>query len=314
MISPVAERIHDVIRVRGGHRPIAGGSFVKGTGYTPDRLATRVAQIDSRAFFASSGATQDVSLAHFRGPTLDQGQSGSCTGHGTSQAIYISRAAAGQPLPFFPSPRIAYAIVRVLELTQSSMALTDSGAMPSDLIAVVNKWGVAPIGFDAAHPTPDGRNSDIWSQADAPNVAENVNSKPSLLDLEQSSVTLSSVPLRVDEASPDFGAQIQKCLAAGIAGGVGIFVDTTNFMGWNPAQGPITKINLSDPDGGGHWLDIDYTYFRNGVQIVGGINSWSEQWPTPFGSVSSPMWLPGGWEMTLACLKTVISDCLFFKV
>jgi hypothetical protein len=307
----IRETIHTV--AARGHL-LLGGGFTKGSGYRPDRLVTRATQLDSRELFASSPVQRDVTLAPLRGPTLDQGQTGSCTGHGTAQAIYIAHAAAGKPIPFFPSPRVAYGIVRVLELARSGDVLTDIGAMPSDLITVVNKWGIAPIGFDSQCPTPDGRESDIWSSADVQGgQRENVNDKPSLLDLETAGLRLDTKVARVDEGTVDFGAQIQTLLENKCSLGVGIFVDTTNFMGWNPAKGPITQINVNDPQGGGHWLDLDYTYYSKGVQIVGGINSWSAEWPTIFGMSTSSLWLPGGWEMTLDCLKTVISDCLAYQ-
>jgi hypothetical protein len=281
-------------------------------GYIPDRLAVRITQQDSRELFDSS-ASGDVSLADFRGPNLDQGANGACTGAGTAQIVYVSTSASGNRLPFFPSPRIGYGIVRILELLDASMALTDSGAMPSDLIAVVNTWGIAPIGFGAQCPTPDGRNFDLWGPDD-PTVpgapSPNVNTKPSLLDLETAGLKLTMKPLRVDETSPDFGAQLTAGLNAKSAAGVGIFVDTA-FMQWDPSTGPITSINTSDSNGGGHWLELDYLYTLRGKRIVGGINSWG-QWNAPSANVDSPFWKPGGWEMTLDCLQSVCSDCLIF--
>jgi hypothetical protein len=282
-------------------------------GYIPDRLAVRITQQDSRELFDSS-ASGDVSLADFRGETLDQGQSGSCVGEGTAQILFVSASASGKPLPFFPSPRIGYGIVRILELLDASMALTDSGAMPTDMISVVPKWGIAPIGFDSQCPTPDGRRCDIWTPDDIFNLPNtpppNINTKPNLLDLETAGLVLPVKPLRVDETSPDFGAQLTAGLNAKSAAGVGIFVDTA-FMQWDPSTGPITSINTSDSNGGGHWLELDYLYTLRGKRIVGGINSWG-QWNAPSSNVDSPFWKPGGWEMTLDCLQSVCSDCLIF--
>ena len=289
------------------HVPLVGATRSYGIGYLPDRRVVRLAQRDSREFWAST-TIQEGSLASSRGPQLDQNQCGSCTGHGTAQAVFTSAAAAGHPMDKFPSPWACYGTVRELELTDSSQALTDSGAMPSDLITVATKWGFMPIGYGmtpALPPTPDGYYSDCWSG--------NVNDKPSLLQLEQSAMRLDFTAIRVDETAVDFGAQISAAIENKSAGGVGIFVDTTNFMQWDPSSGPINTINTADPNGGGHWLEFDYTYMLNGQQIVGGDNSWG-LWNPPSGAVSSPFWKPGGWEMTLACLRQVCSDCLVFQV
>ena len=290
----------------GYHMPLwhPGDKRHYGLGYLPDARKTRAFQIDSRAVHASAPIV-DGGLVDFRWSTvIDQNNCGSCTGHGTANALYTSHNAAGVPLPSFPSPRIGYGIVREIELPSASAPLTDSGAMPSDLVAVVNKWGIAPIGTGASYPSPRGYLSDVDET--------NVNIKPGLLDLETAGLLLQLTPLRIDESSPDFGAQISASIQAKAAMGVGIFVDTTNFMQWDPSSGPIKTINTNDPQGGGHWLELDYIYLLDGAPIVGGENSWSKDWAAPSGAVASPFWRPGGWEMTLDCLVGVCSDCLGF--
>jgi hypothetical protein len=294
------------------HRPFSVGAAQFGGGYLPDRVATRVTQLDSRSLFGSAPGADENSLAGLRVLITDQGRSGSCTFHGTPMAMWVSAAAVGRPLPFFPSPRVGYGVVRVLELPTSSTLLTDSGGMPSDLPFVVNRWGIVPIGFGGQHPTPDGRNSDVWTADDVMgSVAANINDKPSLLDLETAGLRLALKPLRIDEG-PDFGAQIKAAIDNKIAGGVGIFVDSTNFMQWNASMGPIRQINTADPRGGGHWLEFDYYYTIGGELIVGGANSWGVGWPTVTTRPASPFWTPGSWEMSLTCLRSVCSDCLIF--
>lgn len=274
------------------------GNVNRVLGYKPDRLATRYAQ-PRAALKAGYTPPTAASLANYRGPTLNQNSTGSCTGHGTAQAVYVSHGAAGLVLPFFPSPRILYATVREIELPSSGSPLTDSGAMPSDLITVVNQWGVAPIGFDASCPTPDGYYTDVYSG--------NVNTKTNFMDLEESGLALQVAPTRLDETSSLFGTLIQQAIAppAGTARqaiGVGIFVDTA-FMNWDGVS-PITSIDTNDPNGGGHWLDLDYFYTSPTLGlVVGGINSWSSSWGKS-----------GQWEMTIGCLQSVCSDALAFGV
>jgi hypothetical protein len=152
---------------------VAGRSF--GLGYLPDHWAMRLAQRDSRQHFLTASII-DASLGDFRWQqTPDQNNVGACTGHGTASAEWVSHNAIGKQLPFFPSPRLLYAVVRMLELPRAEAPLFDSGAVPSDLKAATGKWGIAPIGTGASFPTPDGYASDV--------CLANVNDKPSLLDL-----------------------------------------------------------------------------------------------------------------------------------
>jgi hypothetical protein len=277
-------------------------------GYIPDADHKR-RQKDSRLKFGASPAVpRQASLAKYRGPILDQGQTGSCTGHGTSQAVYTSCGASGNPLPFFPSPGITYKVVRVLERADASVPLGDTGAMPSDLLTVLRSFGIAPM----QGPTPDGRNSDVWGPADAPNP--NVNLEPNLLDLETAGLKLVTGEYRVDETNGDAAQQIQASIASNAAAGIGIFIDVRHFMQWDPSSGPISLMNLADPQGGGHWLALDYFYTTNaGLVVFGGPNSWSVTWPNGSGSPpESPYWQPGCYEITAPCLGSVMSDCLLF--
>lgn len=276
-----------------------------GLGYTPDSTKHRRLSRSSRYLLGSSPSAIPTtgSLESFEAPIMDQGQSGSCTGHGTSQACVIAAAANGRSLPFVPSPRILYAIVRELELVTSSDALTDIGAMPSDLITVVNRWGVAPIGFDSSCPTPDGRYSDIWTPDDVVGSQHaNVNDKSTFLEKETAGLSLTLITARIDVSAPDFVDQVCLALANRFSVGFGLFVDTQNFMAYDGTK-PISTIDTRDPQGGGHWI-AGSSYDRStATAVVGGPNSWNTGWGRK-----------GHWDMTFSCLQTVCSDCLIFKV
>jgi hypothetical protein len=288
-------------------------------GYIPDADHKR-RQKDSRLKFgASPAAPSQASLISSEGPLVNQGESGHCTGAGTSQIVYTSSNAAGAPLPFFPSPKFIYALARILERQDASQALTDSGAMPSDLLTVLRQYGVVPM----VGTTPDGRFDDVWSADDIVGLSTapppNVNEEPSLLSLETGGLKLLTGEYRVDETSFGVDAQIMSSLA-GLAGkpaaaGIGIFVDTA-FMNWNPASGPIDNIDLNDPQGGGHWLALTYGYTTaSGLIVFGGPNSWGGSWPNgTSGPPHSPYWKPGHYEITATCLQKVMSDCLLFPV
>jgi hypothetical protein len=272
-------------------------------GYIPDADHKRRQKDSTLKFGASPTAPPQFSLASSRAPILDQGPTSSCVGHGSAQVIYTSMKATGTPLPFVPSPRELYALVRILERSDSSQKLTDSGAMPSDMLIAPRQYGVRSI----QAPTSDGRFSDV--------EPSNVNDEPSLLDLETSGLKLLTGEYRIDETNPNFASQIQASVASNAAAGIGIFVDTA-FMNWDGGSGPIDSINLSDPNGGGHWLALDYHYTHPSLGVIfGGPNSWGDLWPTqPMAYNASPFWQPGCYEITARCLAKVMSDCLLFPV
>jgi hypothetical protein len=279
-------------------------------GYIPDADHFRT-QKDAGLRFGATTISQ-TSLQSFQAPLIDQGQTGHCGGAGTAQIVYVAMGAAGSPLSFVPSPRSIYALARILARQDVSQGLTDSGVMPFYLLQVLSGYGIEPINA----PTPDGRYDDVWGPVDIaglPLAKPNVNDEPSLLDLETSGLKLLTGQYRVDETGAGATGLIASALTALIPAGIGIFVDS-NFQNWDPSTGPIDKINLNDPDGGGHWLCCDYFYTSPTVGLVfGGPNSWSKLWPSGIAGVpGSPFWKPGHYEITGRCLQTVMSDCLLF--
>jgi hypothetical protein len=233
----------------------SGGRFF---GYTPDAPEKRT-QKDVRALLAKMGSTALPSAVSYRSneaPILDQGQTGSCTGHGTAQGIVIGSALQGVPLSFVPSPLTTYGVTRSMERAVNTVPLTDSGAMPSDVMIAVGRYGIRAM----QGPTPDGRNSDIWSAVDVagiPNApAPNVNSEVDFLSLEQAGQKLIVGEYRIDESSSDVVSLVQQCLAVAKAPvGIGIFVDS-QVMNFTSTSAPVGSPNTSDPNGGGHWICI----------------------------------------------------------
>jgi hypothetical protein len=285
-------------------------------GYIPDVDHKRTQKNSRLRFSALPAVPQQASLVSFEEPITNQGGDGACTGYGTSQILSISAAASGDPLPWRPSMWGIYTLARVLERASFMTPLTDSGAMPTDLLTVCRQYGVMPY----FGPSPDGRIGDVWSEADTGSGGpSNVNDEPNLLQLETSGMKLLTGEYRIDETADDFDHQLQACVA-GVGGkpaaaGIGIFVDTKNFMGWDPTKGPISTIDLNDSQGGGHWLPLDYYYATpGGILVFGGPNSWGESWPQGGPAAGSPFWKPGHYEITAECLQTVLSDALAFPI
>ena len=285
-------------------------------GYIPDADHKRTQKSSRLRFSASPTVPAQASLVEFEEPITNQGQDGACTGYGTSQIISTSTNAAGTPLPWRPSMWFLYAIARILGRPSASVPLTDSGAMPTDLLTACRMYGVLPY----FGPSPDGRIGDVWSENDTGTGGpSNVNDEPNLLQLETGGLKLLTGEYRIDETASDFDRQLQACVAGvngkPAAAGIGIFVDTAGFMGWDPTKGPISKIDLSDPQGGGHWLQLSYYYSTpGGILVFGGANSWDTSWPQGGPAAGSPFWKPGHYEITAECLQTVLSDALAFPV
>jgi hypothetical protein len=254
-------------------------------------------QLDAARYLVKPtvGVTQR-SLQQYEDAIVDQGPTSSCMGHGTSQALTVSYAAAGQALPFRPSPKLIYELLRILDRQTPAEKLQDVGAMPARVPQALSFWGIQPM---VMATTADGRVSDV--------DPSNVNDEPRLLELETSGLKLVTGEYRVNETSSSFADMICAAIAGGqnpsCALGIGLFVDTQNFMAYDGSM-PVDTIDISDPQGGGHWLALDYFYTDVILGVVfGGPNSWGPGWGKN-----------GHYEITARCLQRVCSDCYLFNV
>lgn len=216
-----------------------------------------------------------ASLEQLECEILDQGQTSSCGGHGTSQALFTALAAMGKPLGWIPSPDTTYKLVRARERLMVALQgealppLTDSGIMPSDLLPVLATYGIRAMGARV-----DGRNSDV--------SVEHVNDELNLDELIASGQTLITGEHRVDENLPNF----LDLLCASIAGtgenqngvgapfGIGAFVDR-GVMRWSKGDAPLAGVDFNDRDGGGHWFCCtSYRTLDSGKRVFRFPNSW----------------------------------------
>lgn len=265
-------------------------------GYRQDPAYRRTQKSSRLRFGTSPTPPPSASLEQYEyTPILDQNQCGSCTGHGTAQGLYVAFKAAGSPLSYCPSPKDTYATTRALERAASTSAtlppLTDSGAMPADVMTAISQWGIRPM----TAPSPQGFNSDV--------DPSNVNDEPNLTDLEADAEKVVVGEYRIDEQAADFVTQVMASVAAGVPVGIGVFVDT-GFENWAPPQPPLNTVDMNDPNGGGHWLCItSYRTETNGKVTFRGPNSWSARWGDA-----------GHFEVTEDWLKTSCSDAYALNV
>lgn len=281
-----------------------------GKGCRKDPPHRRTQKSSREILGASPSSPPAASLEQHEAEIQNQGQSGSCGGHGSSQGITVACGAAGIDLGFVPSPDGIYKAIRCEERNASTPAgqdpapLQDTGIMPSDIPAALANWGVRKM----RAPTPDGRNSDVYGPDDVgAGQPTNLNTEPELADDEESRNDLVMGEYRIDETAPDFEDQVCAAIASGCPVGIGIFVDTGFERwgeGWAPGRAPIASVDVNDPNGGGHWLVItSYRTLADGTRVYRGPNSWDKTWGDN-----------GHFEMTGAALRQCISDALVWKI
>jgi hypothetical protein len=203
----------------------------------------------------------------------DQGPTGSCGGHGTSQRLQVAGAVQGVQwlVDNVVSPGDVYRMTRCLErvpnLDGSLPPLSDTGIMPADLAFELSHWGTRAFSGTVTDPDGTVRVSDV--------TAANLVDEPVLADLEADATHAMIGQYRIDEGAGDALAQTFAAIASQGAVGLGIFVDSA-FQGWDPSQPPLDSVNLIDPSGGGHWLTADY--YDSNAGTIGLWNSWGAGW------------------------------------
>lgn len=204
-----------------------------------------------------AGINGSGSLSSFAPPIFDQGQTGSCTAHSFSAAAVIAFASAasqgrGSPLVFVPSPRELYAATRALERAAATPPghelgpLTDSGAELADVAQVAREYGLRGM----QGPTPDGRNSDVWSPNDTSLAPANVNDEPAVAELEPAAATLIDGEYSVSTGTSDSAETMAAAIDVGIPVWAAGFVDSV-FEQLGPGD-VAPAPNMNDPRGGGH--------------------------------------------------------------
>ncbi len=276
-------------------------SFAKGCRPDPPHRRT---QISSRALVGDpTKATLPASFSaeHLEGPILDQNSCGSCTGHGSAQGLWVACQVQGCALPLFPSPDGIYKNTRCIERAAAYPAdyagsldpLTDGGAVPSDIMVALRRWGIRAM----SAPSPLGFQTDV--------DASNVNDEPEFAAIEAEAFTIVTGEYRIDESADDMGDQVCAALVKCGAVGIAVFVDTA-FENWSPRSGalPASALNLADPHGGWHWLVITSFYTKpDSTRVFRGPNSWGVSWGDG-----------GHFEITEGWLRKAASDVYAWHV
>lgn len=244
-----------------------------GYGYVPDRPSYR-----KKKFAALAGKVATYpdawSLSEFRPPIFDQNGVGSCTAHAKAAALLTSAAAAGQPLPFTPSPKFIYKIALSLDRRPtpggSYPPLADTGAEPGQIERVIQQWGLIPMGPIA----PDGRYSDL--------SLEDLGSEVDFGALEKASHELVMGDYAIESAGPRLFSDCKLALSLGHAVNVGFYADGA-FEDWSPGKAPIPAPNERDTSGGWHYAYL-IGYEPGRARLVNSWGDWGdrgEAWVSP---------------------------------
>jgi hypothetical protein len=254
-----------------------------------------------------------ASMVAFKKVKLNQGESDSCPGAGSSQAISVRLRAIGTPLAFEPSPKNIYANVRAKEQPGTG-PLEDSGADPVDLVDTLGSEGVEamPTNPDGSLKlTPDGRIYDLWSADDVASVpnapAPNIGDRPTAKDDEASQADLVLGIARLDPAAADFEDQVCSAIDVEKAPvGVGIHA-TPAFEAYGDAWTADAKpfadaTGFTDADG--HWVAVyAYRTEADGPRSYWLGNSWGD-----WGDADGGVWVTGAW-LRASCMVALKFAC-----
>lgn len=232
-------------------------------GYIPDPNDHRVTSFRHARIGTSAALPDAADLRPFAPEVLDQGECGSCVGHAIACAVATTFAAAGLPLGFVPSPRGLYCLARCIDRADPSTPLVDEGSMPNQAVRSLTEWGVRPM----LAPSPQGYNSDC--------DPSNVNTEPTLAELEQDAVTVVVGQYEIDS----FGAQRVQDLCAALAAGCAVTCSVSAGNGsweyWRPSGGPLGAQSPVDLD---HYVWFVAYRTANGKRIFRIRNQWGVGW------------------------------------
>ena len=278
-------------------------SFAKGARRShPSKLASKKAAATHPVIAAILATTATIAescdLAPYEPQRLDQGQSGSCTAHSFSGSISTACRKAGIVLGFKPSPRETYATTRGLERAATTAVgqplpdLTDSGCEPADVMNAGATFGTSPM----LGPTPDGRNSDIWTAQDTTAQAPNVNNEPDGNQLQTAGTSIITGEYTIDATASNVSDIVAAAISAGFPVYTCFFCDSAfeALTVGQVAQAP----NQNDPNGGGHATYLSgYTTNPDGTRTFILSNSWGTGWCDNGRCLVSEAWLKAVWEM-----------------
>jgi hypothetical protein len=208
------------------------------------------------------------------GDPFDQGRSSGCVWHALPTLLGLACIAAGTPLLWTPSPWDGYAATRAEE-TPGTGPLPDAGVEPADAFVVLPRVGIRAM----RGPTPDGRNSDIWTAEDIEGIPgappPNVSLRPTMRDDEESALDLVTGPVQLSPAAPDFPEQIASRIFSDHVGTIVGLHATPQLENWTAGSPALQDVSgFTGTDGHGMAVTDYRTNASTGLLEFWARSSW----------------------------------------
>lgn len=225
-----------------GH-PVHGFGFKKDPGVHGMNGLYAPFERHPAALMASGALPASTSNVRFAPPVWDQGQTGSCVGHGTAGMVTTTLAAHGKAPATPVLPRLVYCLARAVDRGNPSQPLQDQGAQPSSVARALGLWGCVLEGEDDGGRT--ATSPDYTSYLEA-----HVNDEPKLGELEGAGKRILVGFNSIADADPAKLTKFQQALATGHSVGVAVDAGGDAFQRYDETQGPLDYTG-SEPD---HWV------------------------------------------------------------
>jgi hypothetical protein len=227
---------------------------------------------------------------------LDQGQSSACGAHAASGSFATLQQRHGLPV-VVPSPKLFYAGTRALMRADAVPsgalpALTDSGVENTSLIAALATFGAVAM----QGPTPDGRNSDIWTPLDIEGIP---NAPPANVNDEPNGAQIIAAAVDPLAGAYTIATDDIDTLAQSIASGVPVLTGGDVDQAFEDA-GPSTIVQAPTASLGGH--DLYLAGYRPSATVTGTteflvVNSWGSTWAANGTVWASEAWVRSRWDL-----------------
>jgi hypothetical protein len=242
----------------------------RGTGYRPDPPDVRARRagfhlLRARRRLDAAPPPRAVSWRSqvLRGPgILDQGETGSCTGHALGGAITTRFQVAGSPIALV-SPIGCYAVGRAIDRRPNPDGtfppLTDDGAEPSQVVRGIAEWGVCSAATWGNYPADPAT----------------INDEPTFAELEATTEFELLGAYFLQSQGDAFALDLMMAIAAGFPLSYALCASDVSFNDYTagvlgPMQGALDHYNYAC---GYEWDGVD-----PGSLIIEGVNSWGAAW------------------------------------
>jgi hypothetical protein len=218
----------------------------------------------------------------------NQGQTGSCFGHGMAGQITTTIAAHGKPLPSPVRPRVVYAFTRAIDRVDPSVPLQDSGSQPNSGVRALSLWGCVLEGDDDGGRTATSPDYTAYLET-------HVNDDPKLGEIIAGQTRRLVGFNSIADSDSQKSLKYRQALATGHTIGVGVDAGGDAFQGYDVSKGPL-DFTGSSPD---HWVFIvDYATALSLRQAGSLPAAWSQIPDTAILFLLQNSWGTGLWTKT----------------